>query len=135
MPTDHRHAALAVTLILLISCGLLVWSQGTTTLSAAGPTGGKPAPSHSEAEQEQIIRALIARVETLEEQAQTDVQAEQTAAHRAIIAINILITLVVVIGAMGVFLGYRGLRDLRRVTRQIQMKREHTHRTGYESLV
>jgi tetratricopeptide (TPR) repeat protein len=86
--------------------------------------GAAAAPS--EEEQARTIKTLTARVEVLERQAQTAVQAEQVAAHRAIMAINGLLTLVVVVGALFGFFGFSGIRDIRRMARHIHTTRDQT---------
>ncbi len=95
--------------------------------TGAAPSGRARVFSNDEEKaQTQKIGKLTRRVEYLEGQTVSAARQEQTSAHRAIVVINLLVSLTLVITAVVAFFGFRGLRDMRRVAHYIRAQRRQT---------
>ncbi len=118
-------AVMMLSVLLTLAGPAFVGSSAPRERSVAAPELRTPA-TQSEEERARTIEALTARVGVLEGQAQTAVRAEQAAAHRAIVAINALLSVAVVVGALLAFFGSHGMRDIRRMARRIHTTRDQT---------
>lgn len=124
------HFLLAV--LMTLACGLAGLAERAVPRISrpAPPRQAAKSPAQLEQEQNRSLQTLTGRVEFLEQRAKAAVKQEEAAAHtailsehRAIVAINVALSVVVVIAAIFAFFGLRGARDIRRMLKRIRTAR------------